>query len=113
MQVIEKPWGKEEILELNGIYLVKRLTMHKGHKCSIQYHKKKKETVYVLEGILKIYVGQDAKSLKTITLKKDDFITVLPGIVHRMEAVENSIYLESSTPELDDVVRIQDEYGRK
>lgn len=56
-QVIEKPWGQEEVLEINDRYLVKKLTMHKGHRCSLQYHLVKKETIYVLSGQLKIISG--------------------------------------------------------
>jgi mannose-6-phosphate isomerase-like protein (cupin superfamily) len=113
MKTIEKPWGKEEILETNELYTVKRLTMLKGHKCSTQYHEYKKETIYVLEGILKIYVGYDLDSLDIIYLNVGESITIDPFIVHRMEAENiDSIYLESSTSELNDVVRLQDDYSR-
>ena len=54
IKVIEKPWGKEELLEKNDKYMFKRLTMHKGHACSLQYHEVKTETVYLLSGSLKV-----------------------------------------------------------
>ncbi len=112
MELIKKPWGKEEILEKNENYVVKRLTMHKGHRCSLQFHEKKKETVYVLFGTLKIYFGPNKESLKSKLFNPGDSITLSPGEVHRMEAIEDSIYLEASTPQLEDVVRINDDYER-
>jgi len=113
MQVIEKPWGKEELLEQNNRYVAKRLTMHKGHRCSMQYHQKKVETVYLLSGKLKIYKGISMEALEEIVMEPNDFLTIGACQVHRMEAVEDSVYLEASTPELDDVVRLEDDYKRK
>lgn len=107
MKTIEKPWGKEEILETNKNYTLKRLTMFKDCKCSLQYHNFKKETIYVLSGELKITIGDSYK-----ILKKHESITINPKIVHRMESLIESVYLESSTSELDDVVRIEDDYNR-
>jgi len=113
MEYIEKPWGFEEIIEKNDKYVMKKLGMNKGHKCSIQYHEKKKETVYMLSGLLKVYFGDSIDELDEIMMKPNDTLTVQPFKVHRMEAVEDSVYLEASTPELDDVVRLSDEYGRE
>ncbi|MBC8432929.1 MAG: cupin domain-containing protein [Desulfobacterales bacterium] len=113
MQVIDKPWGKEELLEQNDRYMTKRLTMNKGHRCSMQYHQKKVETVYLLSGKLKIIVGNSMQSLEEIIMKPHDFLTIDKHQIHRMEAVEDSVYLEASTPELDDVVRLEDDYQRK
>lgn len=111
--IISKPWGQEEILEHNNNYVVKRLTMLKGHKCSLQYHEKKKETIYVLDGELKIYIGNKDEELLSIYLKANNFITIEPFEIHRMEAESvDTIYLESSTSELDDVIRLQDDYNR-
>ena len=56
MQIIEKPWGREEVVEINDRYMMKKLTMWKGHRCSLQYHNHKQETIYVLSGQLRIYV---------------------------------------------------------
>ncbi|MCP4049677.1 MAG: cupin [bacterium] len=112
MVVIEKPWGKEELLEKNEKYVVKRLTMHKGHCCSIQYHEYKTETVYLLKGSLKIYIGDTKEELDEMVVNQDDFITLNPYRIHRMEAIEDAVYLEASTPELDDVVRLEDNYKR-
>lgn len=112
MTVISKPWGQEELLEHNQQYVVKRLTMHKGHRCSIQYHEKKMETVYLLSGKLKLYIGNDANKLNEKIMLPNDHLTIIPHVIHRMEAIEDSIYLEASTPELDDVVRLKDDYKR-
>ena len=112
MQVIEKPWGREEIIELNDKYMVKKLTMFAGHRCSLQYHNFKKETIYVLSGVIKIIQGTNQDSLQDKLYRAGDSITILPGLIHRMEGVEDSVYLEASTPEIDDVVRLVDDYKR-
>ena len=112
METVKKPWGKEEILEVNEKYVVKRLTMKKGHKCSLQYHNFKHETVYLLSGRLKIYLGENENNLTERVFNPGEYLSLPPKKIHRMEAVEDSIYLEASTPELDDVVRIIDDYSR-
>ena len=112
MKTIEKPWGKEEVVEINNKYMVKKLTMHKGHRCSLQYHNLKKETIYVLSGKLKIFTGKNKEELNSKIYEDGESITISPGIIHRMEAVEDSVYLEASTPEMEDVVRLSDDYDR-
>lgn len=112
MKIIEKPWGKEEIIEINDRYMMKKLTMWKGHRCSLQYHNQKRETIYVISGQLRIYVGVNQNELDSKIYLSGETITLLPKIVHRMEAVEDSVYLEASTPEVDDVVRLVDDYQR-
>ena len=112
MRIIKKPWGQEEVLEKNKSYMLKRLTMNAGHKCSLQYHNKKTETIYVLLGKLVIYSGSTENNLKSKVFNSGEMITIKPGLIHRMEAIEKSVYLEASTPEMDDVVRIQDDYAR-
>jgi len=105
--IIEKPWGSEEILEQNSDYVVKRLLMKRGHRCSLQYHEYKTETIYVLYGILKIQIND----IET-EFHPNQHITIYPGQIHRMTGVEDSVYLESSTTQLDDVIRINDDYNR-
>lgn len=112
IQIIEKPWGKEEILELNDKYMLKRLTMFKSCRCSLQYHNKKCETIYVLSGELKITEGKDKASLTSKIYTTGDIVTIKPLIIHRMEAVTESVYIEASTPDTDDTVRIEDDYNR-
>jgi mannose-6-phosphate isomerase len=109
---IEKPWGYEELVECNDKYVVKKLFMKTGHSCSIQYHELKTETIVVLSGKLLIYTGE---TLDTLIKKKYSFgetITIKPYTIHRMEAIEDSLYLETSTNELWDVIRLQDNYNR-
>lgn len=112
MQIIEKPWGREEVVEINDKYMVKRLTMWAGHRCSLQYHNFKKETIYVLSGVLKIIQGASQDALEEKLYRAGESVTIAPGQVHRMEGVEDSVYLEASTPEMDDVVRLVDDYQR-
>jgi quercetin dioxygenase-like cupin family protein len=92
--------------------MVKRLTMWKGNRCSLQLHNYKCETIYVLEGTLRILAGPDAQHLDDTIYRSGQDITIRPGEVHRMEAVEDCVYLEASTPELEDVVRLEDDYDR-
>ena len=112
MQIIEKPWCKEEVVEINDKYMVKKLTMWKDHRCSLQLHNLKKETIYVLSGQLRIISGPDQNNLTGKIYTAGDSITISPGTVHRMEGAEDSVYLEASTPEMDDVVRLVDDYDR-
>ena len=112
MQIIEKPWGKEEVIEINDKYMMKKLTMLKGHRCSLQLHNHKKETIYVLSGQLRIISGPDQDNLTGKIYTEGESITISPGVIHRMEGLEDSTYLEASTPEIDDVVRLVDDYER-
>jgi hydroxymethylpyrimidine pyrophosphatase-like HAD family hydrolase len=108
----EKPWGYEELVECNDKYIVKKLFMKKGHCCSIQYHELKTETIIVLNGKLNIYTGTDKDNLSIKVYSAGETITITPYTIHRMEAVEDSLYIECSTNELWDVVRISDKYNR-
>ena len=110
--LIEKPWGSEEVIEINDQYMMKKLKMYKNHRCSLQFHNYKKETIYVLTGQLRIYTGETIGDLSSKIYGPNESITLKPGVIHRMEAVEDSIYLEASTPEMDDVVRLSDDYNR-
>jgi mannose-6-phosphate isomerase len=111
-QIIEKPWGREEVIEINDKYMVKKLTMWAGHRCSLQYHNIKKETIYVLSGVLNIIQGTTQDTLVDKHYRPGDTVTIPPGLIHRMEGIEDSVYLEASTPEMDDVVRLADDYKR-
>lgn len=111
MQIIEKKWGKEYILEINDNYVVKMLFMKKGHRCSLQYHENKKETFIITSGIMNFYYEKNNK-IEVIQLTQGSFYTIAPGIKHRMEAVEDLYYFECSTSHLDDVIRLEDDYGR-
>lgn len=109
---IEKPWGYEEIIEHNNNYVVKKLFMKKGHSCSTQYHELKTETIIILKGKLYIYIGNDINNLDKKEYCEGDTITIKPYTIHKMEGIDDCLYLETSTPELWDVVRLHDSYGR-
>lgn len=109
---IDKPWGYENIIENNGQYVMKELFMKKGNKCSLQYHIYKKETVYVVSGKMLFYEGKQKDSLSVRVLERGDSVTIDPLTIHRMEALEDCLYLEASTCELNDVIRLEDIYGR-
>jgi mannose-6-phosphate isomerase len=108
----EKPWGFEELIEINSLYMLKKLTMWAGHRCSLQYHNTKRETIYILSGVLKITQGNNIQELSSNLYMKGDTLTIPPGLIHRMEGIEDAVYLEASTPEIDDVVRLSDDYNR-
>lgn len=108
----EKPWGYEELIECNDKYVVKKLFMKKDHSCSTQYHKLKKETIMILSGSLKISIGPSLDLLTSKVYLPFDTVTIEPYTVHKMEAVEDCLYMETSTNELWDVVRLSDSYGR-
>ncbi len=111
---VEKPWGYELIWAHTGRYVGKLLHVKQGHKLSLQYHNKKDETIYLLSGELKYWVKLDADGeLQDMRLRVGDAFRITPGTIHYMEAVTDVDVLEASTPELDDVVRLSDRYGRE
>ncbi len=106
-RITEKPWGHEELLEHNTRYALKKIFIRAGCRTSLQYHRSKCETNYVVSGDLDVERGTSMVKLAAGA----DF-TVLPMQHHRITAVTNVTIIECSTPELDDVVRIEDDYGR-
>jgi mannose-6-phosphate isomerase len=106
-KTVEKPWGREVWYANEEEYAGKILEIKRGFRSSLHYHERKKETMYVLEGELKI-MKKDGE----LHLKEGDCITLDPGEVHRIIPLKDSKILESSTPDLDDVVRVGDDYGR-
>jgi len=110
---VNKPWGKEELIEYNDHYVVKKLFMKANECCSLQYHELKRETIYVLSGKVKLYIGNDINTLDEKIMTAGDKITITPYMIHRMEGIEDSEYLECSSPELWDVVRLGDKYARE
>lgn len=112
MRIVEKPWGKEEIWAETPKYVGKYLHISKGHRLSRQYHEKKEETIRVLSGKLLLEIGV-GDSLSSIVLDEGQTYHVTPLMIHRFCAVYDDVVLvEVSTPELDDVVRISDDYSR-
>ena len=112
IKTVLKPWGKEIWFANQPEYVGKILCITKGHRYSLQYHERKKETQYLLKGQIKFYLGESADSLEEIILNPGDKLDVYPGMVHRAEALEDAEILEVSTDDLDDVVKLDDDYGR-
>ena len=108
---IEKPWGYELIWAHTDRYVGKILHINKGESLSYQYHNVKDETIYLLHGMLELEVGAET-GRKKMTLAPGESFHITPGTKHRMLAIEDCDVLEASTPELDDVVRLEDRYGR-
>jgi quercetin dioxygenase-like cupin family protein len=109
---IEKPWGHELIWAKTERYVGKILHIKQGHALSLQYHVAKDETVHVLRGTMRFQTGADEKQLEDRLLHEGDSFHITPGLRHRMIAETDCDILEASTPELDDVVRLEDRYGR-
>ena len=114
VRTVPKPWGHETIWASNDLYVGKILHVKAGQSLSVQYHNVKDETVYLLSGELIYWVQlPGTEELRDQKLKVGDAFRITPGTIHYMEAVTDCDILEASTPELDDVVRIKDRYGRE
>jgi len=108
---IDKPWGHELIWAKTDKYVGKVLHIEAGTKLSLQYHRVKDEAIYVMSGRMELQIGSDSDA-ETVILEPGQYRRIAPGTVHRMVALTTCDVLEVSTPELDDVVRLADEYGR-
>jgi len=108
---VPKPWGYELIFAKTDRYVGKILHITKGECLSLQYHEIKEETLYVVDGELLLTVEQDGDR-REVTLRKGEAFHIPPRMIHRMEAIADTDVAEVSTPELDDVVRLEDRYGR-
>jgi mannose-6-phosphate isomerase len=108
---VPKPWGEEVIFAHTERYAGKILKIRKGESLSLQYHVRKDETIYVHEGSLRLVLEVDGQEQAT-TLAPGEAVHFPPGTRHRMEALLDCTLFEVSTPELDDVVRLKDRYGR-
>ena len=112
--VIDKPWGWERILDLNDRYCVKHLFVRTGHRLSQQYHERKRETMILLSGGAELVITGADGTEQAIDMVEGAPYALEPGTVHRLRgtAGEGGLILEVSSPELDDVVRLEDDYGR-
>lgn len=112
-RIVPKPWGRERIIEANEKYAFKILEVDPGKRLSLQYHEKKCETMYCLYGTGTLFLSQDGES-REMTLLPGRHVTIIPGTVHRLEASQTSpvVVIEASSPELEDVVRLEDDYNR-
>jgi mannose-6-phosphate isomerase len=110
---VEKPWGYEvHFAVVDGKYCGKALHVNEGHALSLQYHERKEETVAVQSGRLLFEVGPADDALESFELLPGESVHLRPGTRHRMTALIDTVVLEASTTELDDVVRLDDRYGR-
>ena len=110
---VDKPWGHELIWAHTERYVGKILHVKAGHALSLQYHERKDETIHLLSGEMRFWAGPSAEELIEVPFKAGQSFRIQTGTVHRMEAITDIDILEASTPELDDVVRLQDRYGRE
>jgi mannose-6-phosphate isomerase len=109
---VEKPWGYELIWAETDLYVGKLLHIDAGHALSVQYHERKDETLHLLSGEVQLYAGPSADAMELVDMRVGHSFRVRPGTVHRMVAVTDVDMLEASTADLDDVVRLEDRYGR-
>ena len=109
---VDKPWGHELIWANTDQYVGKLLHVKAGHALSLQYHERKDETIHLLRGRMRFFVGESREGLREIALEEGQSFHVTPFTIHRMEAVTDVDILEASTPHLEDVVRLEDRYGR-
>jgi mannose-6-phosphate isomerase len=111
---VDKPWGHEEVFALvEGRYCGKALHVTAGHALSLQYHERKDEVIAVQSGRATLEVGESEDALETIELEPGERVHLPAGVRHRITAVTDVVLLEASTTELDDVVRLEDRYGRE
>ena len=109
---VEKPWGYEIRWAVTDRYLGKVLHINKGEALSLQFHNLKDEFQYVVKGAIDMELGGPDGVLTTHRMKAGDTLHISPGTRHRLTAVEDTDIFEVSTPEIEDVVRIEDRYGR-
>jgi mannose-6-phosphate isomerase-like protein (cupin superfamily) len=111
---VEKPWGHELIWARTGVYVGKVLFVKAGHSLSLQFHREKDESWLVQSGRAKLELGEVGEPvLKEEVISAGAAFHYTPGTVHRVTAIEDTTILEVSTPQLDDVVRLEDAYGRE
>ncbi|HEY5492470.1 MAG TPA: cupin [Gemmatimonadaceae bacterium] len=113
VRIVQKPWGHEVIWAHTELYVGKLLHIKAGHALSVQYHNQKDETIHLLRGTMIYRVGKGAEGLLEVPFVEGESFRNTPGVVHQMEAVTDCDLLEASTPHLDDVVRLNDRYGRE
>jgi mannose-6-phosphate isomerase-like protein (cupin superfamily) len=111
---VDKPWGHEEIFALvDGKFCGKAIHVTAGHSLSLQYHERKEETIAIQSGVARLEIGPHEDQLEELELQPGDAVHLMPGTRHRVTAVTDVVMLEASTTELDDVVRLEDRYGRE
>ena len=109
---VDKPWGYELRWAITDRYLGKLIHVNQGHSLSLQYHVQKDECIYLQSGVLDLQLEDDNGAMQTLMLAPGMSAHIRPGRRHRFVAVEDTDLFEVSSPEIDDVVRIEDSYGR-
>jgi mannose-6-phosphate isomerase len=114
LKIVKKPWGHEEIIVHAEKYVMKKLFIKAGQRLSRQFHVKKDETIYVASGLLLLDLSTDDLESNIIRLGEGESWRIIPKTIHRFTAPDEQdvTLFEVSTPELDDVVRLSDDYGR-
>ena len=112
VRCVDKPWGYELIIAHTEQYAAKILNIRFGHRLSLQHHFAKDETLFPLQGETELEIDVDEREPLRSRMLPDQSYRVRPGKVHRLTALTDARVLEVSTPELDDVVRWEDDYGR-
>ena len=110
---VEKPWGHELIWAETDRYVGKVIVIETGHRLSLQYHERKDESVYVVSGRLRLHLEDEHGAIQAVDLGPGEHRHVPTGRRHRFESLETCELIEVSTTELDDVVRLEDDYGRE
>jgi NDP-sugar pyrophosphorylase family protein/mannose-6-phosphate isomerase-like protein (cupin superfamily) len=111
-KIVHKPWGREEWLALNDFYCYKRIYINAGYKTSFQYHEYKHETNYIISGTAEVWLENNNGIIEKKIMTAGDFFDVIPPKKHRVIAITDIILQEVSTPHVDDVIRINDEFNR-
>jgi len=109
---VPKPWGEELLFARTERYAGKILRIRAGESLSLQYHERKDETIYLSRGALRLRLPTEAEPGAEQRLAEGESVHLPPGTRHRLEALTDCVVFEVSTPELDDVVRLEDRYGR-
>jgi mannose-6-phosphate isomerase len=110
---VEKPWGSELIWTHTDRYVAKLISINAGARLSLQLHRVKDESIYVVEGTLNLHLENDAGNVEQTKMGPGEFARVPTNRIHRFEAITDVRLMEVSTPELDDIVRLEDDYGRE
>jgi mannose-6-phosphate isomerase-like protein (cupin superfamily) len=109
---IDKPWGYELIFAVTPVYAGKLIFVRKGHRLSLQYHKNKDESLYIYQGRIRLELEDGDGRGECSVVESGCCLHIPPLTKHRLEAIEDATLFEVSTPELDDVERLADDYGR-
>ena len=111
-EIVDKPWGYEKILHKGDRVVVKEMMITKGKRMSLQYHVRKEEVIVVVAGVLVVWNSDNEANVKMYYPGQS--VHIKPGCIHRFGSIDqmDTILIEASTPELEDVIRLADDYGR-